>query len=104
MTTQFGLKQETINEITAILKKNPNIEQAIIYGSRAIGNYKVGSDIDLTLVGDHDLTSDDVSHIQHELSESYLPYLFDISILREINNPDLIEHIQRVGKVFYKRG
>lgn len=103
MTEQFGLKQKAIEEVKELLKKNVHVKKAIIYGSRAMGNYKVGSDIDLTLIGD-DLTSDDVSHIQHELSESYLPYLFDISILRDINNSSLVDHIQRVGKVFYKRG
>jgi hypothetical protein len=30
------------------------------------------------------------------------PYGFDISILENIENPTLVEHIKRVGRVFYE--
>ncbi len=49
MNNQFGLKPETINIIQTSLASFPEIESAILYGSRAKGNYKNGSDIDLTL-------------------------------------------------------
>jgi len=102
MTKKFGLKKETIDGIHTILAKCAHIEKAILYGSRAMGNYKTGSDIDLTLIGNQ-LTGKDVSLIQRELDDSDLPYLFDISILTEIENLDLVDHINRVGKIFYKR-
>lgn len=73
----------------------------IIYGSRAKGNYRKGSDIDLVLKGEN-LTINDVLKLEDDLDELLLPYLFDISILHHIKNPNLLGHIERVGKIFYK--
>ena len=98
---KFGLQEETIDSITGCLAKNHRIEKAIIYGSRAKGNYRKGSDIDLVLKGES-LNINDVLKLENELDELLLPYLFDISILHQIKNPELLEHINRIGKVFYK--
>lgn len=51
-SNKFGLNQETISKIQSVFYQFPEIEEAILYGSRAKGNYKEGSDIDLTLKGD----------------------------------------------------
>ncbi|MBI5214534.1 MAG: nucleotidyltransferase domain-containing protein [Ignavibacteriae bacterium] len=80
----------------------PQIEEVIIYGSRAKGNYREGSDIDVTLKGDN-LNLHVVNDISRKFSESSIPYKVDISIYRQINDKDLLEHIQRIGKVFYRR-
>lgn len=98
---KFGLTEDTIATITSCLFKNPNIEKAIIYGSRAKGNHRKGSDIDLVLKGEN-LNINDVLKLEIDLDELLLPYLFDISLLHQIQNQDLLEHINRVGKVFYK--
>lgn len=79
------------------------MEKAILYGSRAKGNYKNGSDIDLTLHGGASLTLDVLYKIINELDDLLLPYTIDLSILNDIGDPDLIEHIQRVGVTFYAR-
>lgn len=71
-----------------------------IYGSRAKGNYKNGSDIDLTLKGNH-LNLSLLNQIANELDDLMLPYTFDLSIYSHISNEALIEHIDRVGKLFY---
>jgi len=65
------------------------------------GNYRKGSDIDLVLKGKN-LTINDVLKLEDDLDELLLPYLFDISILHHIKNPDLLGHIERIGKIFYK--
>ena len=98
----FGLSDTSIALIQDILKKHSEVEQAIIYGSRAKGNYREGSDIDLTLKGER-LTHSILSEIWSELDDSYSPYLFDLSIYSRLNNPDLINHIDRVGKIFYQK-
>jgi predicted nucleotidyltransferase len=99
---KFGLKEEVIGKISGLLSKYPEINVAVIYGSRAKGNYKPGSDIDLSLKGDK-ISLETLFSIAGKLDDSSLPYLFDISIFNQINNPHLIEHINRVGQVFYKR-
>lgn len=98
----FGLKETTIQKIRSIFIKYLAIEKVILYGSRAKGNYKNGSDIDITLIGDS-LTYKLISDIENDLDELYLPYTFDISIYKFIENDKLINHINRVGKVFYEK-
>ena len=99
----YGLKKETISTITHILSKNRRIKKVILYGSRAKGNYRNGSDIDITLIGKNLTLNNSVYPLIDELEELYLPYTFDISIFEHIDNKDLIEHINSVGKVFYER-
>lgn len=78
-----------------------SIDEVVIYGSRAKGNYREGSDIDITLKGD--ITKEDLNKLWHRLDDSFIPYKFDISIFKDLKSESLIEHIQRVGKTFYKR-
>lgn len=100
---EFGLSDKTLSTVRAILGRYPTVDKAIVYGSRAKGNYKTGSDIDLALVGT-DLDYDTLGSIASDLDDSDIPYKVDISILARIGNPDLVDHIQRVGKLFYERG
>lgn len=100
--SKFGLSETTISTIHTIFKKYDAIEKAVIYGSRAKGNYKQGSDIDLTLFGES-LTTDHLMQISQDLDDSVIPYLLDISVFDLLDNSSLCDHIQRVGVVFYER-
>lgn len=97
----FGLKQKHIDLINACFAQYPQIEQVILYGSRAKDNYKNGSDIDLTIKGDLDYNS--LMKLENQLDDLLLPYKMDVSLYHKINNPDLIDHIQRIGKTFYEK-
>jgi predicted nucleotidyltransferase len=97
---KFGLKEETIERINQIFSKYPQVEEVILYGSRAKGDFKNGSDIDLTLKGKN-LTLSLANKISLEIDDLALPYSFDISILDQISSPDLIDHIKRRGVAFY---
>jgi predicted nucleotidyltransferase len=99
---KYGLPETTVEKIHAVLARFPEIEKAILYGSRAKGNFKTGSDIDLTLYGEG-LTPDLRSTISSELDDLLLPYTIDLSIFNEIDHPELREHIERVGVLFFKR-
>lgn len=96
----FGLRKVTIQAIQDVFKKHPEVEKAILYGSRAKGNYRPGSDIDLTLVGEQ-LNLTTLQKIENELDELLLPYKIDLSLLKQIQNKDLLEHIERMGEVFF---
>jgi predicted nucleotidyltransferase len=98
----YGLKEKHILAINSVFKKHPKIEKAILYGSRAKGNYRNGSDIDLTLIGD-DLNLSTLFKIENELDDLLLPHKIDLSIFLKIENTDLTEHINRVGIVFYEQ-
>ncbi len=98
----FGLRQETIKRINDVFAGYPLIERAVLYGSRAKGDFKNGSDIDLALVGQgFDISIQ--AKLRRDLDDLLLPYTLDISILDQIGNPDLLEHIKRVGVIFYDR-
>lgn len=99
---RFGLKKTTIESINKVLSHHNEIDKVLIYGSRAIGNYRTGSDIDLTLFGEA-LTYQQLNRIELELDELLLPYSIDLSLFKQIDNQALIDHINHVGKVFYKK-
>ena len=101
-TTQYGLKENTIQRIRNIFAAHPEVEEVILYGSRATGNFSNGSDIDLVLKGKR-LNQALLNKLRWELDDLLLPYTIDIAIYDKIDNPDLIEHIHRVGVVFYRK-
>lgn len=100
---KFGLFDADMFEISAVFEKFPSIEKVLIFGSRAKGNYKNGSDVDLALKGKQiDL------QLIHEVSmllneETKMPYQFDVLSYCDIVEPALIEHIDRVGAVVYEK-
>ena len=100
-TDRFGLTDAVINQINNALAHYPEIEQAILYGSRAKGNYRPGSDIDLTLIGEA-LTNDQLFELEVRLDDLLLPYTIDLCRFETIQNPELIDHINRGGKNFYR--
>jgi len=102
MEGKFGLSERNICELYSIFSSIPEIEEVIIYGSRARGDHKPGSDIDMTLKGDN-LTRLHLAILSDKLYYSNIPYFFDTSIFAKLRNPDFIANIERDGKVLYKR-
>ncbi len=97
-----GLPARDIEAIRGILRNHPTVEQAILYGSRAKGTHRPGSDIDLTLTGDLDYQ--ELLALETELDDLLLPWKMDISLRSQIDKPDLLDHIDRVGTPLYTRG
>jgi predicted nucleotidyltransferase len=95
----IGLSDDVIQKIRSVLAKHKSVQSAILFGSRAKGNFKTGSDIDLTLKGSLNLS--ELATINHEIDELSLPFTFDFSIHDMIDNRALSEHIARVGIEFY---
>ena len=99
----FGLKDSDLTTIRSRLQQFPEVEEALIYGSRAKGNPRKGSDVDLALKGKQ-LDSSLISQISYILNEETLmPYYFDLLNYHSLSNPDLTDHINRVGKLFYQK-
>lgn len=95
--TSFGLKNSAWIRLRGIFASCAAVDEVLLYGSRAKGNFKPGSDINLTLKGDH-LDLKQLNKLSLEIDELLLPYTIDLSILRHIRNQDLLDHIGRVGK------
>ena len=98
-----GLSEPVIWKICEVFKRYPQVEKAVLYGSRAKAAHKTGSDIDLTLHGGTDLTLNVLLRIADDLDELFLPYTFDLSIFRDITDPDVTDHIRCVGVTMYER-
>lgn len=98
---QYGLKEQYIDELRGILGNIPSIEEVMLYGSRARGDYGRGSDIDICLKGAQ-ITSSDVVNLKTALYESRIPYFFDVCVWDHIKNEDFRNNIIRDGKVIYK--
>ena len=90
-----------MGEERPIFFKYPGIKQVILYGSRAKGNFRIGSDIDISIKADNSFTHTDLLRIGSDFDDSDIPYFVDVSIYDKISNVDLKSHIDRVGKVVY---
>lgn len=99
---KYGLTENTLEKICAVFARFPEIDKAVLYGSRAKGTFKPGSDIDLTLYGAA-LTPALCATIADALDELLLPYSIDLSVFAALNHASLEEHIQRIGVVLYSR-
>ena len=99
---QYGLEQQDIDNIVSILKQAVTVSSAILFGSRAMGTHRSGSDIDIILIG-NSVTHQNLLDILITLDELNLPYKFDIIIHNKITEPALLEQINRVGKTLFSR-
>jgi predicted nucleotidyltransferase len=103
MTANYGLKDADLEIICSVFLNEGKIEEAIIFGSRAQGNYKNGSDVDIALKG-KDIDAGIISHISYQLNEeTLLPYKFDIINYHTITNDDLVEQIDLTGIIIYTK-
>ena len=99
----FGISEKSCKLILSSFSSYPAIEEVIIFGSRAKGNYRNGSDIDLAIKGEactHLLAME----LSGKLNEGLpVPYHIDVVDYSSLENMELKEHIDRVGLVFYKK-
>ena len=98
---EFGLSENTVNILKNFFAKYPEIEEVKVYGSRAKGNYRKGSDIDFVIYGNISFRL--LSKISEEIDELATPYKYDVTDYKTIKNQDLKDHIDRVGKTFYSK-
>lgn len=99
---KFGLPDSTIENIQKVFENNSKIDEVIVFGSRAKGNYKEGSDIDLAVKG-RNIDFKDILRLSRQLDELNLPYKIDLLDYAAIKDKEVVEHIDRAGIVFYER-
>jgi uncharacterized protein len=102
MTAQHGLTDKTLTQITGVLACFSDVEKAVLFGSRAKGTHKPGSDIDLALVGDK-LDWRTIGRIETALDDLPLPHRFSLVIFNDRTDPEVAEHIRRVGIPLFER-
>jgi uncharacterized protein len=97
----FGLSETIVAAIRGVLERHPAVEEAIVYGSRALGRENARSDVDIALRGR--LSPLEAEGIALELEELPVPVRFDVQSLDAIGHRGLREHIARVGQALYLR-
>ena len=97
-----GLSESTVERIRGVLAHFPEVEKAVLYGSRAKGTHRPGSDIDLALYGSG-VGSTQLARIDEALDDLLLPYQMDLSLFASLTHPNLLDHIRRVGVPLYER-
>jgi predicted nucleotidyltransferase len=85
-----------------VLASHPEVEAAILYGSRALGRHRPASDIDLTLLGPA-ISAAVLARVDADLDDLLLPWIIDLSAYSAIRHPALLDHIQRAGVALYRR-
>ena len=98
----YGLKDIELEKLSNVFAANERIERVVLYGSRAKGNYKPFSDVDITLDG-AELTHTDLNRISLAIDDLLLPYQFDISIFHTLKNEALIDHIRCMGITIFEK-
>ena len=98
----YGMTDDELNLLYSLFARQKQIEQVILYGSRAKGTNKPFSDVDITLLG-IGLNRSHLNRLMADIDESSLPYLFDISLFDKLTNPDLIKQIEQTGVILYQR-
>lgn len=98
----FGLSARALDLLCGVFAGQPQIRRALIYGSRAKGNYRTGSDIDVVLDAPA-MTFSELLRLKTSLDDLMLPHQIDLSVMHQIDNPALLDHIQRFGKPLWVR-
>jgi predicted nucleotidyltransferase len=98
----FGIPSDTYQRICKIFETFSTIEKVIIYGSRALGTFTHGSDIDLCLIGE-EITDDIILAVKLDIDSLNTPYFFDISVFHLVSSEQLINHIDTYGQIFFSK-
>ena len=99
MSNKFGLPERTIKELLEYFESKPEIEKVVLYGSRAKGTYKNGSDIDFAIWAN----GGNIAQIGAELEDLPTPYMFDVTDYKTLTHENLKKSIDNDGVEFYKK-
>jgi uncharacterized protein len=99
---KFGLKESLIEEIASILGEDGKVKKAVIFGSRARGDFNPASDIDIAVYGMNILTSEELNSIRSKIDEIECIYKFDIVEVNRIDKRELVKNIENEGIPFFQ--
>jgi type I restriction enzyme, S subunit len=100
---KYGLSQKQIDEINEVFATYDEIEEAILFGSRAINTFKEASDVDIAIKGEN-ITLKTVANLKYELEEeTYIPFFFDVVAFNSVQSEELKKHINMKGVSLYQK-
>jgi predicted nucleotidyltransferase len=98
----FGIKDSSLEILTSIFSNYNQVEEVVLYGSRAKGNFSDRSDVDMVICNSN-INRHILGSILTDINNSNFPYTIDIQLLENIKSNSLLEHINRIGQTFYKK-
>ena len=99
---KYGIPEKEWDRVVRTIAREERVLGIVLYGSRAKETFRDGSDIDLCLEAP-DLDFQALRKIENDLDDLLLPWKIDVAVRQRIDDPDLLEHIGRVGKTLYLR-
>ncbi|NBC27756.1 MAG: nucleotidyltransferase domain-containing protein [Bacteroidetes bacterium] len=97
---RYGLTDRDMKTIRSILRSYPEIHSVHLFGSRAKGNHRLGSDVDLAIMN-NGVSDKIIAKLRDQFKESTLPYRIDLVDFNQLENKEFIEHIEQFGVPFY---
>ena len=88
-----GLPPRTLAQIQEVWRRFPQIRWLKLYGSRALGRQRPGSDIDLAFSSEEDCSAE----LAAAFEELPTPYLVDVTHWESLRHVGLRDHIARAG-------
>ncbi len=99
----FGITEKSYKIILEYLNSQTFLDEVHIFGSRAVGNYRQGSDIDLVVMSPN-ISDDLIQKLNYDLNEVLLiPYFVDVLNYDSIDNDELKQEINKKSVLFYKK-
>jgi len=99
---KFGLEELLLDKIVSIIGRNEKIKRIVIFGSRARGDFKPASDIDIALYASGSLTSEELNSIRSQIDEIDCIYKFDIVDVNRLEKKAMVENIKNEGITIFE--
>lgn len=94
----YGIQDRVYQNLIRYFKRNDNIKQVTLFGSRARNTAKINSDIDLCIT----YCGNEKSSVQEDIDQLVGIYSCDIVFADQVNT-ELDMQIRRAGIVIYKK-
>jgi len=91
-----GLPDYVLQDLRRVFLNHPAVQRVVLYGSRAKGNFRPNSDIDLMVIAP-EISWREFNEIEAEIDDLLMPWKVDLALEHQIENDELLEHVKRVG-------
>lgn len=99
MKNNYGINDASYEEMISLFKSFDSLDKVYIFGSRARGDYKEGSDIDLAIESKDDIKL----RLLNKLEDIRCILNFDVVDVNNIENEKLLMNIKKEGILIYRR-